>query len=717
MELRIRVGAAVDRSMSEAFRPLVRSAEQARSALESTAKRTASATTQAHAKAATDESRAYAKAAREIERWEREKVRLAERSARERQKSTEAAARAEVQAAERASRDRARIEARERASTERAVRARAREELAILREVERAASGGGRGGGGGGRRGRGVTGMRGDTRLLNLDANLNAATALGGRAVRAATGLAGDVVQGMGVSFDVASHVNSGVRLEKAAVDLANAGYMPDQAGPNGQRQDPAALVAQMRAVGDAAAIDPTKAMEGLQKFVAKTGDLQTGRDLMADIAKYARASGAELDDMVDAAGDVKNALGPTGGPEQVKAVMRTIAAQGKEGAVEIKDLATQMAKLGAASSQFSGDGSFVMAQMGALAQMTRAKGGAASATQAATAVGSFTNTFSKGARLRAFKAFGVDIYGSDNKIDLKKTILGSIKAASSEEHGGMREFNRNMGQMFMDVQARRVTRGFETVYKEAGGGTAGLKAVEEALNNLTNTTMNEKEISDSFASSMKTTEAQVQQFNNEMSKAADELRATLLPAFKGLAPLVVDMSKGVVGLIDLMSDGELKRQKADKEAFEVQANALNTVGALRSAGEKTSIGDEDIRKLETEAATAKKALEAQIARKARDVGEESEGFAISGSDGRRMSDEDIGRLAAGGDTKAERYLRDKEQLASMKETLERLTRQRDDLAEKLGRDLRVVIVGDTRARTLTLDGIGRQPAPENKPR
>lgn len=715
MELRIRVGAAVDRSMSEAFRPLIKSAEQARAALETSAKRAASSTAKTAAKAASDESRAYAKAAREIERWEREKARLAERSARERQKSTEAAARAEVQAAERASRERARIEARERAATERAARARAREELAVLREVERAAGNGG-GGGRGGASGEGRRSRGRSSRFLSLDHNLDAAVNAGGRALGAGVGVARSVAQGMGVSFDLASYVNSGVRLEKAAVDLTNAGYMPGQAGPNGQRQDPAALMEQMRSVGNAAGFDPTKAIEGLQKFVAKTGDLQTGRDLMADIAKYARASGAELDDMVDAAGDVKNALGENGGPEQVKSVMRAIAAQGKEGAVEIKDLATQMAKLGAASSQFTGDGAFVMAQMGALAQMTRAKGGAASATQAATAVGSFTNTFSKGARLDAFKAFGVDILGKDNKVDLKKTILGSIKAASSEEHGGMAQFNKNMGKMFMDVAARRVTRGFETVYKEAGGGDAGLKAVEKALDDLTNSTMNEKEIADSFNASMNTTEAKVQLFNNQMAETSNELKSVLLPAFQGLAPVILDLTKKSVDWLAKITG--TKDAEAQKNQHSVEMRALNASTALRAAGEKDSIADGDVQKLLTDAAEAKKALEVQIAAKASQVGEESAGFAVAGSNGRRMTDEDIGKLAAGGDINAEKYLRDKQELSSMKDTLDRLTRQSDDLADKLAqKTLRVVLVGDTRAPTLTLDAIGRQDPPEKKKR
>lgn len=724
MELRIRVGAAIDRSMTDAFRPLVQAAERARQQIERTARSSGQAQVRETARSVSGQEKAFAKLTRETERWQREQVRAAERAAAAKISAAERAARGESRAAERAARERARAEARQIAAARQEARQRARDQISAEREVEREIARSNRA-----RERAGAKAARDEaraarnhwtTKFFDPHRNVSAAVGFAGSAARRAVGIAGDIARGAGVRLDPGSYMASEVALEKGAVDLSNASYMPGEAGkgPNGRRVDPKELIAQMRQVGQATAFDPNAALEGLQKFVAKTGDLQSGRDVILDMARYARASGAELDDMVDAAGDVSNALGdvPNKG-EAIKNVMRAIAAQGKEGAVEIKDLATQMAKLGAASSQFTGERGMVMAQMGALAQMTRAKGGAASATQAATAVGSFTNTFSKGARLDAFKHFGVDMRGADQKIDVKKVILGSIAAAAAEKNGGMANFDRNMGKMFMDVSARRVTKGFETVYKEAGGGDAGLRAVEKALDDLTNATMNEKEVSESFAASMKTTEAQVQQFNNEMSNTANELKSVLLPAFQGLAPVLLDLTKKGVDWLARITG----QKDADDQNKQVNAElaALNAKGGMSRALQATSIEDSDIQKIQSDAAEAKKRLEFEIAKKAQVVADERKNFDLGF--GHAMSDDEIAREAkspgSGGDD-ARKFLQDKEALARMKDTLEQMNRQQNDLADRIAsRTLRVQLVGDTRPPEITFPPGSRQPTPEERQR
>lgn len=666
--------------MSEAFRPLIAAAEKAKVALARSAQQTTAGRVRESKRSATEEARAYQGAMRQLERWEREKVRAVEKSSADRARAIERASREEVRLAQRTAREKSQAEEREQAKAERAM-------------AKRAAN---------------------RERFLGAHQNLRAATRIGGRAARAALNVAGDVARGAGVQTNIGNFIGNEVELEKRATDLTNASFMPGQSGANGRRQDPKALIAQMRQIGNATAMDPGKALEGLQKFVAKTGDLQTGRDVLEDMARYARASGAELDDMVDAAGDVKNALGPNGGPEQIKSVMKAIAAQGKEGAVEIKDLATQMAKLAAASSQFEGEGDFVMAQMGALTQMTRAKGGAASATQAATSVSSFTNTFSKGARLDAFKNFGVDVRGSSGKIDLKKVILGSIQAASSEKFGGMSQFDRNMGKMFMDVRARSATKGFETTFKEAGGGAAGLAAVEKALDDLSNATMNEKEVAESFAKSMNTTEAKVQLFNNEMSKTANEMKDVLLPAFQALGPLVIATTKGMVSWLSKLTKQE--DVEAQKKQFSVETRALNAKADLGRAMDKGSVDSEEMRRIETEAAEAKKELEAEVTKKAQKLQFDKQQYGLSGKLSGDEEDAFLQKKAGEGSDMAARLMQDKEALARMQDTIAQLSQRGDDVAEKLEKKtLKVTIVGDTRAPELTLDAIGRTPSPEVK--
>jgi hypothetical protein len=358
-----------------------------------------------------------------------------------------------------------------------------------------------------------------------------------GGILRAGSTVARDIARGAGVQTDIGSLVGSSIDLQTRATDLSNQAYMPGEKGPNGQRQDPRALIEQAREIGDYASFDPTKVMEGLQAFVAKTGDLQAGRDALRDLAKLSLASGTALEDMVDAAGDVANALGNTEdkGAKTV-AIMKSLAGQGKIGAVEMKSLAVQMAKLGSSATAFEGDPSTNIAKMGAFAQMARAKGGAASATQAATSVASLINIFKTPARMNAFfNATGKKVYNTKTGMlrDPEELLLESLRATK----GDPGKFKK----IFANTGGSRAVEGFATVYRQAGGGKAGEAAVREEFGRYMKIAMGDGEIEESFKRKKETDEANVQLFNNQLSKVGDSVTQHILPQLARLGPTVID--------------------------------------------------------------------------------------------------------------------------------------------------------------------------------
>ncbi|RYE90794.1 MAG: hypothetical protein EOO75_09665, partial [Myxococcales bacterium] len=363
-----------------------------------------------------------------------------------------------------------------------------------------------------------------------------------GGLVRRGVGVAADIAAGAGVKFDLGGAVQSRFDLEKRATDLSNAAYMQGQSGPAGVRQDPRQLMRDVQGAANATGLDTTQAMEGLQAFVGKTGDLETGRAILFDMARLSRATGADLNDVVSAAGDVSANLGEVGDrfataeakANAVKAVMSAIAGQGKVGAVEMKDLASQMAKLAASAPMFQGDVAGNMASMGALAQMARAGGGAASATQAATSVQGFVGTFGKKARRDAFKGAGVKI--EDDKgmlLDPEEIIVNSLKAT-----GGKRD---QMNKLFMDASAQRTVRGFQNLYVQSGGGAAGEKAVRDRFGQLRKASMGQGEIGDSFDRSMQTSEAQAQKLKNALQQQLGDAVEQVAPKLIALAPAAGD--------------------------------------------------------------------------------------------------------------------------------------------------------------------------------
>lgn len=626
MKLTIRVGAAVDRSLSEAYRPLLAAGEKARAALargeaqgasartratkqevserERTAKqmeaiRTRSAVYAAKlaAKQASDEIRVAKQEVREQERIAKQREAIRSRSAVLAGKIAAKQASDEIRAAEKAARDAERTaEKSERAKT----RAAARELAERRRNAEKS--------------------EREQVKATKESAALmsSAGKSIGGgvmRTARAAGGLAlsvaGDIARGAGVQMDVGAMFQKNSDLEQQAADLSNAGYAEGSA-TNGLRVDPRKLMQQTFDVGKATGTDANVVMEGLQKFVAKTGDLSTGRNVIEDMARLAKMTGAEMSDVADAAGDVASALPDTADKgARVKDVMAVIAAQGKMGAVEIKQLATQMTKVAAAAGQFEGDAGKNMIAFGGMAQMARSgKGGAASASQAANTVAAFTATFTKGARVDAFKKFGVNITGEGGKTrDPKGIILDSIAAANSSKFGGAKNANVNMGEMFKDANARKALMGYENIYKEAGGGQKGLDAVSKAFDEMVKASLSERDAMESFRAAMSTGKSQAEVFNQAMRESALSVQNELTPALLQLAPHVIEGAKAFASAISWITGKSMVTQ-------EIRRTGTNAAAVMEANKKGIATGQVDVgqEKL-NERATTEAAATVEMAR------------------------------------------------------------------------------------------------------
>lgn len=427
---------------------------------------------------------------------------------------------------------------------------------------------------------------------------------------RMAMGAGKEIARGAGVDMDLGGAARQSGSLETTATNISNSAYMAGQEGPNGRRVDQKTLVAQARQVAKETAYDPTQVLEGLQKFVAKTGDLDSGRAALKDLAVLSKATGTNLEDMVDAAGDVSNALGDTDNKgEKIKAVMTSIAAQGKMGAVEIKDLATQMAKLGAASGTFEGDTQHVLKQMGAFTQMSRAHGGSATATQAATSLTGFANTFSKGQRLEQFKEFGVDVKSktSGRNLDPMEIVLKALASGASAKHGGIAKLDENMGKMFKDTTAARATRGLEQEFMKQrekalkDGNTEeeaqkiAIQETRKAFEDMSNAIMGTEEIQESFRRAMETSESQAQLMNNEFNKAAGEVTKSLIPAFVQMTPAIVSAIGALGAFANKVTGSKDKADETDEFTNQNNlSNARRNIEKKNKKGEKITQAEAD---------------------------------------------------------------------------------------------------------------------------
>ncbi len=358
-------------------------------------------------------------------------------------------------------------------------------------------------------------------------------------------GVAGQFARGAGVNFDISSAIGKGVAAEKMATDITNSAFQPGAKGAAGARQDPRVLIDDVRKVAAETATDTNKALEGLQAFVGKTGDLDTGRRVLKDLAVLSRATGTELEHMVSAAADVSTALGDTENKgEKINTVMRAIAGQGKLGAVEIKDLAARMARLATSAPQFEGTVEDNIQKMGALAQLARQRGGASSAIEATGAVTSFVNTLKTPARVKSFQAEGIDVFDkkSGKMRDPFAIIRESIEKAGNDPV--------RLKKMFSNVKGAQGVEALAGIFREKGGGEAGMKAVDEELKKLTDAAMGQGEIAESFKRSMSTTEAKAVLFQNRLELIAASLADRVLPQLEKMAPAALQIIEAFAKLV-----------------------------------------------------------------------------------------------------------------------------------------------------------------------
>jgi hypothetical protein len=376
--------------------------------------------------------------------------------------------------------------------------------------------------------------------------NMQRAAAVGGR-------VAGELASGFGVSFDLSSAMQRGSRLERMAVDITNAGNRGGQ-GAFGRASQPKDLEARARDIGNKYAFDPTQVLSGLGQYQALTGDLGTGMAGLEGQARLAKAFNVDLDKMVASAGQVGAAIGEVGEGKEfetvaqkaaaVEDVLRTLTAQGQEGAIEIGNIATQAAKLKAAGGRFEGSTAESIKRMGALAQLSMQLGGSATATQAATSVMGFANTLATPARRAQFKEMGVDIDSATQKgafADPFEIIKRSLKATGGE--------TESMKKLFGNVVGERAVLALTTTYNKAGGGEKGLAAVDEQFKRFSGT-VTDAQINENLGRALNTTEAKAQLFQNRLDQIAASLAGKVLPAFEKMAPSVEKVVTALAGMI-----------------------------------------------------------------------------------------------------------------------------------------------------------------------
>jgi len=144
--------------------------------------------------------------------------------------------------------------------------------------------------------------------------------------------------------------------------------------------EEMAGVDAAVRQASDATGISRAQVLGAARQYVALTGDLDGATKSIDTWARVAQASESSISDVASTAQALRDNLKIK--PEEMQAAFGTLIVQGKEGAVELKDLAGQLAQISPLMAQFGGGtGVAGLRDLGAATQVVRKGFGSAEET------------------------------------------------------------------------------------------------------------------------------------------------------------------------------------------------------------------------------------------------------------------------------------------------------------------------------------------------
>lgn len=403
-----------------------------------------------------------------------------------------------------------------------------------------------------------------------------------GRSVRgslSAVGTMGGAALGLAGGFAAAGAIQSVMAESSQASRLAN------QAG------NPALKGQLLKDAQGVRGFTGAEALGGIEEFVTKTGDLETARKIIGDMGTLALATGTDLGDLGATAGQAFNVLkdqieDPIERIKQLKLLMGALAEQGSMGAVEIRDLAQDFGKLGAATRSFEGGAPDLLRAMGAFSQIAVARGGAESSADASTAASRLAGDIVM--HKDRFKGLGVDIKSKVDPTKLKNPM--EIMADVLEATGGDIEKTNGL----FGIESGKIFKGLGATYSEAekkqkGSGRA---AIEAEFKRYSGAKLDDKQLNERAESRLSDSDLQfkelMKEFNSKIGSELLPVLTRLIPQFAKLMPYVERAATLFGKMVDAFAEDPfagLAKIVAAKLAFDVAVSSLgSTAERLKNA-------------------------------------------------------------------------------------------------------------------------------------
>jgi hypothetical protein len=301
---------------------------------------------------------------------------------------------------------------------------------------------------------------------------------------------------------------------------------------------------------------------EAVQAFVTKTGRLDVARSQQGVFATVASATGGNITDIGNAAADLFQKFDITK-MEDMADALAALTFQGKNGAFELKDAASQFGRLSAAAAAFGLEkGARGVKTLGGLTQIARSATG--SPEQAATAVEAMFRQLISNADMIEKKT-GTKVF-----TDESRTKARDVQSVLAETIAGAKGDLPTLQKIFGDEGSRGIKPLIATfneaqgaakaggVKDEAGQVAAGLAALKKALSDAIDAPGDYAELQKDAAQAQQDSSAKLTAAWERITSSVGDV---LIPVFASLADKLADSPEAIAaftGTIEILVDALL---------------------------------------------------------------------------------------------------------------------------------------------------------------
>lgn len=192
----------------------------------------------------------------------------------------------------------------------------------------------------------------------------------------------------------------------------------------------------------------------GLGFLIAAGMEVKTARDIIMSVGKATTATGGDVEDLAKAAFTLNDSLKIA--PGKIMAALDSLAKAGKEGNVELKDMAKVLPVIGSGFVSLKMEGREAAATIGAALQIARK--GAGDADEAANNMKNFiAKIMSPETLKKATKNFNLDLYKVIT--DAQKSGANPFDAAMMAVMKATKGDQKKIGELFTDMQVQNFVR------------------------------------------------------------------------------------------------------------------------------------------------------------------------------------------------------------------------------------------------------------------